>query len=343
MIRPFDGARGRTYRFRIVRQGQLYQGKGFASYQAAQDAEDLQLARLAGSGLPASDLFWATAVQQYQAAKAKKVDLLAHDVPRLDWWGRFFAGHQVATLGGITPELLDLAKLRLEAEGRHGSTQVRYFAVLRGLFRLAIRRRWVVGLADPTAAVDWPKETTVPRRVPTALEVRRLVNAAEPVIRPLVLVAMLTGLRISSILRLTAEDARIRPGLLRVVQKGGRELWLPMTPVLAAVVRRAPFTWPDGRRVTRFPRKAWRRSLAAAGVAPFGFHQLRHLVGDWLTERQTHGRVVQAMLGHSSQRMTERYTRPRDPALRRAQVTMARLLGPVPPRVPPRQLTTRRG
>jgi len=57
-----------------------------------------------------------------------------------------------------------------------------------------------------------------------------------------------------------------------VIQKGGRELKLPMTPPLKKIldslgIAAGPlFRWPDGRVVHRFPRKAWARACVKAGL-----------------------------------------------------------------------------
>lgn len=69
-------------------------------------------------------------------------------------------------------------------------------------------------------------------RIPTRIERQRLLAAAEPFFRPFVLIGMYTGLRKGSILRLEAENYLNEPDILRVIQKGGRELKLPMTPPL---------------------------------------------------------------------------------------------------------------
>jgi integrase len=202
---------------------------------------------------------------------------------------------------------------------------------------------------NPVLAVDWPKAAPYHARIPTRVERQRLLAAAEPFFRPLILIGMYTGLRKGSILRLEAENYLNEPGVLRVIQKGGRELKLPMTPPLKKVldglgVAAGPlFRWPDGRIVRCFPRKAWARACVKAGlyvekpdpkqpkktrkVPAIRFHDLRHCMGTVLAEAGVEQRLIQELLGHSGIRISERYTKPRRPALRRAALKATRLMG----------------
>jgi integrase len=137
-----------------------------------------------------------------------------------------------------------------------------------------------------------------------------------------------------------------------VIQKGGRELKLPMTPPLTKVldglgIAAEPlFRWPDGRVMHRFPRKAWARVCVKAGlyvekpdpkhpgiprkVPAIRFHDLRHSMGTVLAEAGVEQRLIQELLGHSGIRISERYTKPRRPALRRAALKATRLMGVEP-------------
>jgi integrase len=211
--------------------------------------------------------------------------------------------------------------------------------------------------------VDWPRTKPFAARIPNRAERQRLLSAAESFLQPLILVGMYTGLRKGSILRLEAEDYRREPEILRVIQKGGRELKLPMTPPLRSVldglgVASGPlFRWPNGRVMHRFPRKAWARACVKSGLAQrseesytdkrgrqrirvrwrpvIRFHDLRHCMGTALAEAGVEQRLIQKLLGHSGIRISERYTEPRRPALRRAALKAARLMGVEPPSGPP--------
>ena len=136
------------------------------------------------------------------------------------------------------PEHLDPAKAELVTLGRRPATVHRYLGVLRHMYRLSIRR-WGLATRNPVMAVDWSTVVPVALRIPTPTETRRRLGKAGPEIRPLIEVARLTGLREGSLLRLTAEDFRLQPGAVRVLQKGNRELRRTVSPALRVAVRRA--------------------------------------------------------------------------------------------------------
>lgn len=357
-IRRYDGTRTATFGFRFVYRGRQYQRKGFPNRSLAKEAERRERQRVQQGAfemrwgpLTPKLTTWEDAVAAYTQAKTDKMDLVEHDVPRLGWWGRFFASQGIHHLQAVTPDAIDRAKHALKRAGRTPSTIQRYLAVLRHLFQLAIRR-WQLVDRNPVFAVDWPRAAPYHARIPSRVERQRLLAAAEPFLRPLILIGMYTGLRKGSILRLAAENYLNEPGILRVIQKGGRELKLPMTPPLKKVfdglgIAAGPlFRWPDGRIMHRFPRKAWARACVKAElyvekpdpqhprkprrVPAIRFHDLRHCMGTVLAEAGVEQRLIQELLGHSGIRISERYTRPRRPALRRAALKATRLMGVEP-------------
>jgi integrase len=325
------GTRGTTWSFRFFHAGRLYKRAGYPTRGVAEAAEAERRREVAQADTPGAIVTpWTEAVERYTAAKAGKVDLHEHDLPHLAWWGLFLAAHGITTLQAIVPEALDQAKTALTTAGKRGSTQQRYFAVLRHLCQLACRR-WTVGTPprpllafNPVFAVDWPRARPATTRVPTLAHVRRLIAAAEPFLRPVILLAVYTGFRAGSLLRLEAGDLQARPGCLRSIQKGDRVVFLPIDriPELGRALRKLVKTanggrllrWPDGRPMTRFPRKAWVRALRTAGLLidgrpAFRFHALRHCCGTLLAEAGVPERIIQEWMGHETARMTRDYTR----------------------------------
>lgn len=334
----YEGAGGTRFGFRFWHRHQLYQAKGFRTEALALEAGRRERLRVEQGGWEARwgplrppRLTWEEALRRYAEAKAGKTDLERHALPRLQWWRRYFEGRGVPEVQLVTPDLLDRAKAALAAGGKRPATIRAYLSVLRALFSLAIRR-WGAVTRNPVVAVDWPRAVSRPTRIPTAAERRRLVDVAEPPgLRQAIAMALYTSLRQGSLLRLTAEDFRLRRGAFRAVQKGDRELWLPVTPAIAELVRSCGvasgplFRWPDGQPMRRFPQKAWKRATAAAGVPWLTFHALRHCAGTVLADAGIPQRQIQAYLGHSSGAMTERYTQSVE--LRRAAKALEQNLG----------------
>jgi hypothetical protein len=139
-IRRLEGARTTTFGFRFVYRGRQYQRKGFSNRSLAKEAERRERQRVQHAAfemrwgpLTPKLTTWEEAVDAYKRAKTDKMDLVEHDVPRLGWWGRFFASQGIHHLQAVTPDAIDRAKIALRRAGRNPSTIQRYLAVLRHL------------------------------------------------------------------------------------------------------------------------------------------------------------------------------------------------------------------
>ena len=65
------------------------------------------------------------------------------------------------------------------------------------------------------------------------------------------------------------------------------------------------FAGPDGRAI--FPRKPWERALAAAEIADFRFHDLRHSAASYLAMNGATLAEIAEVLGHKTLAMVKRY------------------------------------
>jgi integrase len=160
-------------------------------------------------------------------------------------------------------------------------------------------------------------------------EANRLVAAADPAWRPLILTALLSGLRSGELIGLQWTDLDLVRGKLHVrrtvwrgvtgLPKGGRirVVDLPRSLVAAIAAYRhlkGPFVFcePDGKRLS--PGKLKRpleRALLRSGISRpdghIGWHDLRHTYGSHLAMRGVPLKVIQELMGHASLEMTMRY------------------------------------
>jgi integrase len=275
---------------------------------------------------------WAEGLERYKVAKHAKRSL-QWDLYHFAWWTDYFKAQKITYLQEISPEVIDRAKVALDAAGKTPATIQRYLSDLRTLCNLAIKR-WKLLRENPVTAVDWPKARTKTFPIPTAAEIRHLLERCDPVLTPIVLVGIYTGLREGDVMRLTAEDLQERPGWIKGYgSKGGALVWLPITPDLQAaldglgVIAGRLFRRPDGTPFRLFPRDRWNTVRAAAGLPTLRFHDLRHAVGQMLAEANVPQRTIQVYLGHADGRVTERYTRPKETGLKRAARTIAKQMG----------------
>jgi integrase len=172
--------------------------------------------------------------------------------------------------------------------------------------------------------------------IPSPDEIRAIIAALDDRRRPLLLTAILTGLRISELRGLRWDDVDLKRAELHVRQRADRynsigrpksaagERVVPLPPTLVSTLRKWKLACPIGELSLVFPaadgtvqsyvnitRHALTPTLAAGGVAAkYGWHSLRHFYASWCINRRVDGglelpiKVVQARLGHASIQMT---------------------------------------
>lgn len=243
----------------------------------------------------------------------------------------------------------DLERFKGDAKkrGRAAATINRHLATIKHFARWAAR----VGHLEPATAATLrsvPLLREPPGRVRFLApdEERRLLEALdaklgtlEDELRPVVLAALLSGMRRSELvgLRWSAVDLGRRT-LTLTRTKSNRVRRVPVNDALAALLETLPgprtpdaYAFPlalserrEGMRSTDEERRgdrvgrAFAELAADAKVSDFRFHDLRH---DFATRvrRAGHGLdVVQKLLGHSTLAMASRYAHLEDPALHAA-------------------------
>lgn len=141
-------------------------------------------------------------------------------------------------------------------------------------------------------------------------------------LRPLVLLAINTGLRRGELLGLMWGDVNLPAKLLTVraeSAKSGHTRRVPLNPEAHRILsawharRGAPaedslvFPGTEGRRIARID-TAWRGLMKAAGITGFRLHDCRHHFASKLVQRGVGLYAVKELLGHSEIAMTERYS-----------------------------------
>lgn len=122
-----------------------------------------------------------------------------------------------------------------------------------------------------------------------------------------------TGQRIGDVLRMRWDD--IAGDAIRVKQgKTGRELWLPLTPSLRAVLAETPrrglsiVTARDGRPLSyRTAHQAVMAVRQAIGAEAFTIHDWRHTTASELAALGLSDEVIMAVTGHRSVASVRRY------------------------------------
>jgi integrase len=236
-----------------------------------------------------------------------------------------------------------------------GSDVQRWYQALTGKRELsvgtAVRHFNVMHHMMKKACTIWSKETGIDRNPADLIEVVRPDDARERYLsveeirslktaldeklyrvgtrdfnltfyrlRMIVLIALTTGMRMAEIFGLTWGDLRYTEGLIAVRSKlkGGKIRYVPMTPELAAELRKYPITigaeqlFPP-KRGAKGERQRVENSfeslLTLAEVENFRFHDLRHTFASWYMMNGGDLYELAKILGHSNIRMTERYAK----------------------------------
>jgi integrase len=166
------------------------------------------------------------------------------------------------------------------------------------------------GLTMPD--VDWKglKAKEPPHRVRflSRDEYAKLMEAAHDTLRPIIAVAVGTGLRQGNLLRLDWKQVRLDAGVIEIPRaKSGRSHVVRLSAAVRAVLATTP---PAQRKgpvfdLTNF-RRRWSDALDDAGIEDFRFHDLRHTFASWARQAGADLADICEALGHSSITMTLR-------------------------------------
>jgi integrase len=131
-------------------------------------------------------------------------------------------------------------------------------------------------------------------------------TSGQPLLYPIVVIALNTGMRRSEVLGLTWDRVDVARGVLQLEKtKNGKRREIPMNRAVYDVLSALPKS--GGRLFPSSIRRAFENAVERAGVKDFHFHDLRHTFASWLTMKGRPLREVQELLGHTSISMTERY------------------------------------
>ena len=195
------------------------------------------------------------------------------------------------------------------ANQRTHSTANRYLTLLRLLFNKA--KLWGNFYQDnPCTGIKKGREAAPRLRYLSAEEIQRLLLAAHPRLYPVLVCAVLTGMRRGEILGMDWEHVNFEQGTIYVPKtKSGKPRFVPLATKLREVLLSLG-PQPQGR-VFDLPiimlRRYFDRAVRAAGIREFLFHDLRHTFASHFIMKTSDMPTLQQILGHSSPAMTLRY------------------------------------
>ena len=232
----------------------------------------------------------------------------------------FFKGK---CLSEITSESIEKYRVQRKADGVSPSTINRELSCLKTFYSKAIE--WEKVDRNPAQKVKKFREPHSRERILTADESRRLIAAASPALRPVLIVALNTGMRRGEILSLRWPDVDSVKGFILIGDsKSGKSRTVPMNgPVfetLSAMRKAEGFVFDNPETGTHVldVKTAFLGACRRAGIKGVRFHDLRHTAASRMVESGVDLVTVSKILGHASIQMTMRYAHPTEQNMRQA-------------------------
>jgi integrase len=230
-----------------------------------------------------------------------------------------------ACLQDIDRRLIERFQMGLLGKNLSKTRVNRYVAALKCFFNRFID--WEKIEVNPCRGIKLYPETARTHWL-EAGQIQQLLDHCSARLKPIVQVALLTGLRLGDILRLTWERIDFDQRLIRLTQgKTQTDLILPMSEALVQLLQAVPtdkdcsYVFHQGRKPLRrfgWVRPDFIKARRAAGLPTTHFHDLRHTAATLLRRAGRDLQVVQQFLGHKSIRMTLRYSHVHPTELREA-------------------------
>jgi integrase/recombinase XerD len=246
------------------------------------------------------------------------------------------AGRRIEALA--RPELEAWVRARM-GEGRSPRSVARAVAAVRGFYRYLARHGRI--REDPAVDVQAPRAWQVLPKFLTSEEVEQLLRAPDVRTprglrdRAMIEVLYATGLRVSELVSLRAQDLQLEAGYLTTTGKGRKQRVVPIGDEAVSWVRRyvaearplllgrrsSPRLFVNARLGTGMTRvgfwkilKGYARLIGLSRqISP---HVVRHSFATHLLERGADLRAIQMMLGHADLSTTQIYTHILDARMR---------------------------
>jgi integrase len=270
------------------------------------EAARLWLDRCEANGLEASTL------------KAYRSHVDIHIVPRI-------GAEKLSRLS--TPMLEGVAdRLAAQLSRKHAR---KILVSIKSIVKEAQRRGLIAHNPALPVRIDVPSRHEQAVKIPTKAELRLMLERVTDRWRPLLVTAMLTGLRASELRGLTWEHVDLAARVIRVRQRadefskigspksraGRRDV--PLSPIVINTLKEWRLACPKGDRGLVFPtakggvmhapdilRQCWYPLMTACELTGYDFHHLRHAAASLLIEQGAQPKRIQEIMGHSSIKVT---------------------------------------
>jgi len=222
-----------------------------------------------------------------------------------------------SSLKSLTPRLLSAAQAP-----RH-RTQTGTHRCLRHMLNLAVK--WGKLKRNPISSEQFYGEDCTREYVLSAEEESRLLAASPVSLKPIIGLALSTGMRKSQILNLRWNQVNLARGIVSLPAQANKDKKphvLPLNETARAILSAQPWQGEyvfGGEKPRRTIQKAFKKALGKAGLYEgIRFHDLRHTFGTRLAVCGCDSATLKELMRHGSLQMTQRYLHPCQDAMERA-------------------------
>jgi integrase len=203
------------------------------------------------------------------------------------------------------------------------ATVNRELTCLKTLFNKAVE--WGQLEINPAVKVKKLREPKQKERILSSAESEKLIEASSADLKPVLIIALNTGMRRGEILSLRWDDVDLRKGFIFIKDsKSGQSRNIPINERVFETLKSLPqnsdfvFFNPGTNGHIQDVKTAFKGACRRAGIQGLRFHDLRHTAASWMVEAGVDLVTVSKILGHSSIQMTMRYAHPTPENMRRA-------------------------
>jgi integrase len=217
-------------------------------------------------------------------------------------------------LSKITPRLIE--EYKKERMGDVSPATVnRELALMKFMFSLAIK--WKICDSNPVKQVQMFQERKFEMKILDRKQINRLIAAAADHLKPIIIVALNTGMRRGEILNLRWKNIDFDLNFIFVGEtKSGQWRKIPMNGVVAATLKKIKhesefvFCHPKRKGQMKDIKKSFRKAREEAKLFDLRFHDLRHSAATLMVQGGADLATISQILGHSDIRTTMKYAHP---------------------------------
>jgi len=241
---------------------------------------------------------------------------------------------EAKNLSEITTWQIEKYKAKKKEEVKPATVN-RELALLKHMFTKAIE--WGKLMESPAKKVKLLKGEVKRVRFLMPDQVQTVLSNCADHLRPIVTVAVHTGMRKGEVLGLRRDQANFDHGIISLFDtKNGERRDIPMNETVKATLRgienESPYFFcnEEGEPFGDV-KKAFATALRKSGITDFRFHDLRHTFASNLVMAGEDLNAVGELLGHKTSGMTKRYAHLSPTYKKKVVSTLDRIMSQIPP------------